>query len=220
MVLLFVVARLVDLISIGEAGRRIGHRGGRGNHRGGTVKRRIHRRSINKWLENGTSRPLRNGVIQLAPAVVSSPDQSQDRTGVRVERNQRHLRLRARRHLRFQFLAHLYTLGAHLGDLLIYQLDAHFDGLRCRLLQVGIERGVNPVGLLIQIMFVEPVDQSVAHHIDEIRRVAGLHVRRRQLQRRSLGLLRLLASDGVVFHHRIQHQVAPLQGALGMPVGR
>ena len=159
-------------------------------------------------------------MIQLAPAVVSSTNQRQHRSGVRVERDQRHLRLRALGDLRFHFLAHLHLLGAHLLDLLIDQLDAHLDRLRRRFLQIGIERGVNPVGLIVQIVFAELVDQRVAHHVDEIRSVAGLYIRRRELQRRGFGLVGLLPSDGVGFHHRVEHQVAALQSALGMPVGR
>jgi hypothetical protein len=92
--------------------------------------------------------------------------------------------------------------------------------LRRRLLQIGIKRGVDAVRLVVQLMFAELVDQRVAHHVDEIGRVAGFHVRRRQLEGRGLGLFRLFLGDGVGLHHRIEHQVAPLQGALGMPVGR
>ena len=94
------------------------------------------------------------------------------------------------------------------------------DRLRRRFLQVGIERGVDAIRLVVQIMFAELVDQRVPHHVDEIGRVAGLHIRGRQFQRRGLRFFRLLARDGVGVDHGIQYQIAAFQRALGMAVGR
>ena len=159
-------------------------------------------------------------MIQLAPSVIASTDQSQNRTGMGIQRDERDLCLRSRRDFGFKLLSNLHLLGAQLLDLLVHKLDPGFNCLRRCLLQVRIKRRVNAVRLIVQIAFVELVDQCVAHHVDKIGGVARFHVGRRQLQRHSLGFLRNLSGDGVSVHHRIQYKIPALQGALGMPVRR
>src|SRR5581483_5913999 len=46
----------------------------------------------------------------------------------------------------------------------------------------------------------------------------GLHVGRGELERRGLGAIGLLAVDGAGFDHRVQHQVAAIEGAFRVPV--
>ena len=67
------------------------------------VERGIHCGGINKRLEDRSRRTLRDRVIQLAEAVIPSADQRQHFAGVRIQRNQRHLRLRARSDLWFRY---------------------------------------------------------------------------------------------------------------------
>ncbi len=61
--------------------------------------------------------------------------------------------------------------------------------------------------------------QLVVHQVDKVRRFAGIHAAGHQMQRLRLGALGLLLGDGAGFHHRVQHQVAPLDGALRMAEG-
>ncbi len=194
-----------------EAGRDHGLR---------TINRGVHGCGIDERFENRAGGPLRQSVIQLAKAVIASADESENCSGMRIEYDHRHLRLRAGENFGLYFLADLLALGAHLFDLLIDQLHSHLDGLRRRLLQVGIERSVDAIGLVVEIMFGELLQQRVAHHVDEIGRVAGFHVRRGELQRCGLGLLRLLARDGVGIDHGIEHQIAALESTLRMAIRR
>ena len=111
-------------------------------------------------------------------------------------------------------------LRAQLGDLLVDQLHSGFHRRRRGFLQVGIDRGVDAIALVVHLALVELADQRVAHQVDEVGRVAGLDVRRRQFQRRGLGFFRIRLGDGVSFDHAVQHQVAAFEGALGMPIRR
>ncbi len=217
MILLFVIARLIDLVAVGERRRLIGNRGGRGDHGRRAVKRRVHGGRVHKRFEDGAGRTLGERVVQLARSVVSSADQRLDFAGARVHGDERHLRLRAGRDGGFKLILPDFGLvGAHLRDLIVHQLHADFHRLRGRALQSGIERRVDAVDLAL----AQFADDGVANHVHEVRCIAGLNVRRGQFQRGCFGFIGLLARDGAGLDHGLDHGIAPFQGALGMTIGR
>ena len=61
--------------------------------------------------------------------------------------------------------------------------------------------------------------ELVVHQIDEVGRLAGVHAGRDQMQRLGLGALGLILGDCAGLDHRIEHQVAPLDGAVRMTEG-
>src|SRR5205085_9304517 len=94
------------------------------------------------------------------------------------------------------------------------------DRLRGGLLQVRVKRGVDAVGLVIQLVFVQLRDQLIANQVDKVRSIAGLNVRRRQIQLGGFGFVRFGTSDAVGLNHGIEHKVPPVQRSLRMPVRR
>ena len=120
---------------------------------------------------------------------------------------------------RFPF-SDLDTFCTAFIDLIVYQLDSGFDGLRSRALQCRIERGVNAIRLVVHLALRKLTDQRVADEINEIWRVTGLDVRRRQLQWGRLGLFILFFGYGMGINHAVEHYVAPFCGALRVAVWR
>ena len=116
--------------------------------------------------------------------------------------------------------AHFHLARAHFRDLVIDQLDSHFHRLRGRALQVGIECRIDAIGLIVQLVLVELVDQRIAHQVDVVRSITGFDVRRRQLERRGFGLVRFRPGNRVRVGHSVQHDIAAIQRALGMAVRR
>ena len=158
-------------------------------------------------------------MVQLTEAVIPSAHQGQNLTCVGIKCHQPHLRVWPRLHLGFDLFPHLDALRAQLRHLLVHQLHAYFHGLGGGFLQVGIQRRINPVGLIVHLTLIQFADQCLADQVYKVRRVTGLHIGRRQLQRRGLRLLRLRLRDGMSVHHTVQHQVAAFEGPLRMPVG-
>ena len=123
--------------------------------------------------------------------------------------------------LRFIFsLADLDSFSASLGDLVVHQLDSGFDGLSGGALQVWIERGVNAIGLLVDLALRQFADDGVADQIDKIGSIAGLHVWRREFKRSGLGFVRLFSGDGASLNHAVENKIPPFSGALRMAVRR
>ena len=158
-------------------------------------------------------------MIQLTGSIVSSAHQRFDFAGVRIHGDERHLRLRAGRDRRFKLVLPDFGLARpHFRDLIVHQLDADFDRLRGRPLQSRIERGVDAILLFVHLALVQSADDSVANHIHEIRSIARLNVGRSEFQRR--GFIGLLPRDDAGFNHRLNHDIAAFEGALGMAIGR
>jgi hypothetical protein len=86
-------------------------------------------------------------------------------------------------------------------------------------LQVGIERGVDAQAFAVEVALAELLHQLIVHQVDEVGRFAGVHAGRGQMQRLGLGALGLVLGDGAGLDHRIEHQVAALDGAVGMAEG-
>ena len=57
------------------------------------LDRGIQRGGVDERLEDGARLPLGQHVVQLADPVIAAADQRLDLAGVRIERDQRHLRL-------------------------------------------------------------------------------------------------------------------------------
>ena len=188
------------------------------------VERRVHRCGIDEGLEDRAGGTLGDRVIQLAEAIVAASDQGQHLAGVGIEGDQRHLRHGTVLDLDLGFGglagAGFDLLGAPLDHLLVDQLHAFVDGFGGGLLQVGVNGGVDAQGLLIQVVIAVLVGELVFHQVNEVGRVAGFIVGRRQLKWSGLGAIGLVARDGAGLHHGVEHEVAALEGTLGMPVRR
>src|SRR5581483_8863906 len=125
-----------------------------------------------------SGRTLGNCVVQLAETIVPAADEREYRSSMWIKSNQCYLRIGTGLYLRFVLaLSYFHFAGPHLGDLLIDQLYSRVDSLRGCLLQVGIERAVDAVGLLVQFPFRILVVELIANQIDKIGRVAGFNVR-------------------------------------------
>ncbi len=189
-----------------------------------TIHRGVDRGAVNKGLEDRSRGTLGDRVVQLADAIVAPANQCQHLAGMGIECDERHLRhgpvLHRGLDLGVLSLPNLGLPGAHLDDLRVHQLHAFIDGFGSGALQVGIDGGVNPQRLLVEVVLAELIGELVLHQVDEIRSIAGLNVRRSQLQRSGFGGVGLCAGDGAGLNHRVEHEVAPLQCTLGMPIRR
>ena len=87
-------------------------------------------------------------------------------------------------------------------------------------MQLGIEGGVDAVGLVVQFAFIEFTDDGIAHQIDKVRRIARFHIGWSELQRRGLGLLHVSFGGRVSFHHAVEHYIAALECAFRMAIRR
>src|SRR5882757_1722388 len=100
-------------------------------------------------------------MIQLAETIIAAAHQGEYSTGMRIECDQSYLGLRTLSYFGFYFLAHFDALRSELLDLIIHKLNARLDRLRRCLLQIRIERCVNAVRLIVEIMLAELIDQRV-----------------------------------------------------------
>ena len=125
---------------------------------------------------------------------------------MRIDRNQRNLGIGPGFDFRLIFaFAYFDLVRTHLLDLFVNQLYSRFHGLGRRFLQVGIQSGVDAIGLLIQLALVVLADQRIANQVYKVGRVTCLNVGWSQLQRGSLGLIRFCSSNGVGFDHAFEH---------------
>ena len=221
-VLLFVIARLVNLVTIRKCGRGIVNHRNRGDDGLGGVagERGVDRGSIHKRFEDGSGGSFSERVIELANSVVAPSRERQNVSSVRINGDQRNLRVGSRSHLSFKLaLGHSDAFAALLEYLRVHQFDAFLDGLSGGALQIRIKRGVNTVGLVVDFAFIELGEKRIANHVNEVRRFAGFHIRRRQLQRRGFCFVSLRTRDGMGVKHGFQHQIAAFERALWMAIG-
>ena len=216
--LAFIVARRVLVLrSLAVGGLRVVQHGDRRKEFGLPRQHRafdggLKGRRIDERLEDGARGTVRDRVVHLRRAIAAPAHQRQHLAGVGIERNQRHLRIDVR-------LAQLPVARMQLVHLRVHDVNGGVDGLRCQALQIGIERGVDAQAFAVEIAVAEPLRELVVHQIDKVGRFAFVHAGRDQMQRLSLGGLGLILGDGAGLDHRVQHQVAPLDGALGMTEG-
>ena len=101
-IFILVIVRVVVLVvPKGEGGLLVVEHGDRRKESVGAVvvkldagDCRVEGRGVDEGLEDGPGGPIGDGVVELALAVVASADQRQHLAGVRVERDQRDLRIR------------------------------------------------------------------------------------------------------------------------------
>ena len=160
---------------------------------------------------------MRKSMIELALAVVPTSDHRIDFTRARVERDQRHLRLR-------------YRLGAALLGILapplvvllrekqVHVFHPCIDRRNGGALQRGIERGVNPEILAQQFVLGEFVEEMVLDHVHEVRRVAAGDRSAHDFQGCTFRILYVRLVDVLVLQHLRQDAVPRLAPAFGMPV--
>src|SRR5207253_11475314 len=119
---------------------------------------------VDEGLGGRAGWPPRQYVVELADAVIAPADKGFQLPGVRVQGDQRDLRLvglRRRRALRPLLL----------GELAIDLRHPCADRVRGGALQVKIEGGINPEAVGNQIALRELREQLVFHHVDEKRRL-------------------------------------------------
>jgi hypothetical protein len=104
-------------------------------------------RGVDERLEDGAGGPLGNRVVQLRVAVAAPADQRQHLAGVRIERDQRHLRIDVG-------LPGL-SLRVQLVHLLVDDVNGGVDGRGGSALQIGIERGVDAQAFAVEVALAE-----------------------------------------------------------------
>ena len=157
-------------------------------------------------------------MVKLALPVISPADHRLDLAGPRVERNQRHLRLRDRlgTSLFSQFSTPLVVL---LRQEQIHVLHSRIDGNGGGTLQGRIKRRIHAEIFAQQLVLGILVEQVVFHHVDEIGRFTPGNGSSDNLQRRLLGILKVFFGDVLVLQHLRQHAIASLHSALRVTVG-
>ena len=170
-------------------------------------------RGVDEGFEDGAGGALGDGVIELRDAIVAAADQREDLAGVRVDGDERDLRIGDG--------AGFFALGGlvQLADELVYVLHADLDGLGGGALQFGVERGVDAEALVGEVLIADALDELIVDEIDEVGSFAGVDVGRSEAKRFGLGACGLAGGDGAGFDHGVEDDVAALHGALGMTVG-
>ena len=162
-------------------------------------------------------------MVELAGAIIAPSHQRQHRAGVRIHGYQRHLRHGAGRDFRLApgvpAFADYLRMRAQLLYLRVHFLHSHFQSFRRGALQSRIERGVDAISAIVDLLLVVLGEQRVFHQINKVWRFAGFFIGRRQLERDRFGALHLLGNNGAGLLHGVQHQVAPLQRAIWVFVG-
>ncbi len=111
------------------------------------------RRRVHKRLERGTRLAPRQNVVQLALAVIATPDQRLDFAGMRVQDDDAYLGLR-------RGLSFLAPARIALRKLAIDVLHSNVHGLGGGALQLRIERGIHAKTLRKQVRFGKAVEQD------------------------------------------------------------
>ena len=111
-------------------------------------RRRFERPRVDERLEDGAGGPLRDGVIHLRRAVAAPAHQRQHLAGVRIERDQRHLRIDVG-------LAQLLVARMQLVHLLVHHVNGGVDRVGGQALQIGIERGVDAQPFAVEVAIAE-----------------------------------------------------------------
>ncbi len=124
-------------------------------------------------------------MVELRDAVVAAADEREDLAGVRVERDERDLRIGDG--------AGLLTFGGlvQLADELVDVLHADFDGFGGGALELGVERGVDAQALVGEVLVADALDELVVDEVDEVGSFAGVDVGRGEAERFGLGARRL-----------------------------
>ena len=195
---------LVSLVVEHERRRLVDHLAHRRQNRPAARDRRPQGRRVHERFERRARLPHCQRAVQLAEAVRASPHQRPHLAGVRIHRHQRHLRfgilLPPLRQLRVDFL----------------HPDAH--RLHRLALQLHVQRRVDAVLRRLKIDFREALPQFVVDQVHEVRRVGRLDAALGQLQR-CLGRFQILHVRQItVLVHQPQHDVAPLQRPILVPV--
>ena len=206
--LLSIIRRLVFLALPEKRGGLIHNRGHRSNGALRSLQSGGEGSGKDKRLEGGTRLPVGDSAVELGLVIVPAPHQSLDLAGVRVEGNQSNLREGGR----------VFPLSKSLGDLGIHFRQGFPDGLSGGALQTKVKAGVDAIASRDQLLLREVPQQLVAHQVNEIGGVVGLHILRRNGEFFFPGLVGLLLGDQTNRHHALEDMVAPLAGAVRVAV--
>ena len=104
---------------------------------GGSVERGVVGGGVDKGLEDGTGGAVGGGMVELGGAVVAASNESKNLSGVRVERDERYLRVGDR--------CGLLTFGGlmQVANEVIDVLHADLDRFGRDLLKIGVERSID-----------------------------------------------------------------------------
>ena len=118
---LVVGACAIGLLRVVEQGHRRKQFGLAGQH--GALNRGLERRGVDERLEDRSRGPMCHRVVHLRRAVAAPAHQRQHLAGMRIERDERHLRIDVR-------LAQLLVARMDGVNLLVDDVDCGVDGLR------------------------------------------------------------------------------------------
>ena len=145
-------------------------------------------------------------MVQLAFAVIPPSHQRLDLTGMRIQNDHGHLRLRRG----LPFFAPSRIAFSQLSINIFY---ANIHGLRGCVLQLRIQRCVDAKTLGKQLRFGKAIQQVFLHHVHKERRGASFEAGANDQQRNFFGIAGLLGSNRLIFRHGQQGAVAGLDGA-------
>ncbi len=174
---------------------------------------------INEGFKNGTRLTMCERVIELALSVVAASDDRLDFSRARIERHERHLRLRDRlvASLLGQFAApFVVSLGEKQVHILHPRVHCGGGGALERRIQSRIHAEILAEQLRLRIL----VQQVVFHHVHEVGRFAASDGTTDNLQWRTLGILHIFCGNKFIIEHLRQDAIARLHSAFGMPVRR
>ncbi len=169
----------------------------------GAVERGVEGGGVDEGLEDGAGGALGEGVVELGGAVVAAADKGEDLAGVGVEGDERDLGI---------------GVSVVLADELVYVAHAGFNGFRGDALELGVERGVDAEGLVVQVV-AETLDELFMDEVDEVGGFGGVDVGWGEIERGGFGSFGLIGGDGAGLGHGVEDDVAALHGAFRVAVG-
>ena len=201
------------VVELGEGGEDAASSCVTGFAEGEAVERGVVGRGVDEGFEDGAGGAFGDGVVELRDAVVAAADECEDLAGVRVDGDERDLRIGDG--------AGLFSLGGlvQLADELVDVLHADLDGFGGGALQFGVERGVDAEALVGEVLVADAFDELVVDEIDEVGSFAGVDVGWSEAEGFGFGAAGFAGGDGAGFDHGVEDDVAAFHGALGMAVG-
>ena len=154
----FLIAHLVRRGLVAEHGDRRKWRGLSGQDC--AFNGRVKRCRVDEWLEDGASRPFREGMVQLRGAVAAPAHEREHLARMWIQSHERHLRIGPG----FPWLG----FPVEMVHLFIDKMDICADRSGGHALQIWIERRVNAQPLAVKVAFTQFLQKLIVNQVDEV----------------------------------------------------
>ena len=183
----------------------------------------VHRGGVEERLERRSRLSTRlGGAIEVALVPVAAADHAANRAGRRVDRDQRGLQVGRALDRARAVADRRHVVGARLLELEL-GLERHhllLERTLANLLEIHVERGVDPQPALVERVRSVELVEVLADHLDEVRRAVVVVALRRDAERRVQGAVELDLRDRLGGEHVAQHLGAPRQRGRGAAARR